>query len=471
MTAPLATLREARLRYAPGRPLPMHLNSAAITLSVVASAGFGQLTWLLAARVSPPSEVGLASAFMSGALLCGQVALLGFGSAVISLLPRHRDQPSDLLRTLFTTVALAGFVAAGIYFLISSRLLRELGAFVAEPGAGLVVLAQGVLLPVALLIDQTAIALRRADGVLVRSVVGGVLRVGCIAALALVASSGGVSALTIVLAWVAATVVACFLGNAQLRQALPGTAFRPAFHRAMVRKSLAVGLPNHALTIAMFAPGMIISILVAEVLSPAANAYWYVAWMVAGLVAVIPNSNGLALFAEAANHPTRLRAGIGHCVRTSLALGVPLAVVAALTADLLLPLLGESYRAGSATPLRIMLVAILPITFIETYLATCRAVRRLLEPAITCSLAAVLAILGAAVGARLYGLNGVALAWLAVECALGCWAAVRLRWILKSDVALAEGATTPPASGATTARAFDRLPDTPPQVASRYSPR
>src|SRR5581483_10676195 len=46
--------------------LPMHINSAALILTVFVSAGFGQLSWLIAARLFSPSDVGVASAVITG---------------------------------------------------------------------------------------------------------------------------------------------------------------------------------------------------------------------------------------------------------------------------------------------------------------------------------------------------------------------------------------------------------------------
>jgi O-antigen/teichoic acid export membrane protein len=427
-------LRDLWRQWQERAPLPMHVNSVAIMLSVVAAGAFGQVTWLLAARLSSPHEVGIASAYMSGALLCAQVSLLGLGSAVIALLPRYRRQPVDLLTTLLTTVAVAGLVAGGAYVLIAVTSLRELGAFVSEPGAVVVVLAQAILLPVAVMFDQSAVALRRADGVLIRSVVGGIFRVGLIVTLWLLASPDGLRALSITLAWVGATLLACLLGNRQMRQVLPDFKFRPTVKREFVSMGLAVGLPNHFVSLVMIGPGLIISILVAELLSPTLNAYWYVAWMLAGIVFVVPSSNGLALFAEVSNHPERLRQGISSCVRSSLLFGLPLAIGMAVAADWLLPLLGDGYRAG-ITPMRLMAAAVLPMTFVETYVATCRALRRLAEPAITCAIAGLATIAAAAGGGLLFGLNGVAVSWLAVQTVVGIWAAWRLRTMLARSTA------------------------------------
>jgi O-antigen/teichoic acid export membrane protein len=426
-----AALRDLLHLWRSRSPLPMHVNSAAIMLSVVAAGAFGQVTWLLAARLATPHEVGIASAYMSGALLCAQVSLLGLGSAVIVLLPRHREDGTQLLRTLLTSVAVAGLVAGAVYVAVSVTSLHELGSFVSDPRAALVVLVQAAILPTALMFDQSAVALRRADGVLVRSVVSGVVRVGLLVGLWLLVATSSLPALSISLAWLGATFLACVMGNAQLQDILRGFTFRPTLHPEFVRKGLRIGLPNHFVTLAVLGPGLILSIIVTELLSPASNAYWYIAWMLAGIVFVVPSSNGLALFAEITNHPERLRRATLQGIGSSLLFGLPLAACLAVAAAWLLPVLGEGYEAG-VTPVRIMVFGVLPLTFVETYVANCRAAHNLREPAITCAIGGLATIVAAAVGGQALGLNGVALAWLGVQVVVGIWAAWRLTQIAAS---------------------------------------
>jgi O-antigen/teichoic acid export membrane protein len=422
-------LRELLRLWRSRAALPMHVNSVAIMLSVVAAGAFGQVTWLLAARLSTPNDVGIASAYMSAALLCAQISLLGLGSAVIVLLPRHRSDASVLVRTLLTAVAGAGLAAGGVYLLIALTTLHEMSSFVSDPRAALLVLAQAVVLPTAVMIDQSAVALRRADGVLVRSVVSGVARVSLVVVLWLIASSSPLTALSITLAWFGSTLLACGMGNSQLRHILPNFRFWPSLHPEFVSKGLRIGLPNHFVSLAMIGPGLVLSILVTELLSPSANAYWYIAWMLAGIVFVVPSSNGLALFAEVTNHPERRRPASIQSIRSSLLFGLPLAVCLGVAGAWALPLLGEGYQAG-VTPVRIMVVGVLPVTFLETYVANCRAMHNLREPAITFALGGVAILLAAAAGGLTFGLNGVALAWLAVQSVVGIWAAWRLKSML-----------------------------------------
>jgi O-antigen/teichoic acid export membrane protein len=424
-----AFLRDLVRQWRSAAALPMHVNSVAIMLSVVAAGAFGQVTWLLAARLSTPHDVGIASAYMSGAVLCAQISMLGLGSAVIVLLPRHRSDGAVLLRTLLTAVAAAGLVAGAVFLLVAVTSLRELGSFVSDPRAALLVMLMAVVLPAALMFDQSAVALRRADGVLVRSVASGFARVVLIVLQWAVASSHALTALSMTLAWFGATLLACAMGNSQMARIVKGFSFRPSLHPEFVRKGLTIGLPNHFVSLAILAPGLVLSILVTELLSPSANAYWYIAWMLAGIVFVVPSSNGLALFAEITNHPERRRQRSLQSIRTSLLFGLPVAVCLGVAANWAMPLLGDGYEAG-ITPVRVLIAGVVPMTFLETYVANCRALHNLREPGITCAIGGAATIMAAAFGGLTFGLNGVAAAWLAVQCVIGLWAALRLKSML-----------------------------------------
>jgi O-antigen/teichoic acid export membrane protein len=326
-------------------------------------------------------------------------------------------------------VSAAGLLAGVIYVGIAIGTLRELGSFLADPRAIVMVVAQAGALPTAMMFDQSAVALRRADGVLERSVVAGFARVGLVVCLCLLSAGTSLPALSIALAWFGSTLLACLMGHAQIRRLVRGFKLRPALHREFVQQGLLIGLPNHFVSLAIVGPGLVLSILVTELLSPSINAFWYIAWMLAGIVFVVPSSNGLALFAELTNHPERTGQANLQSIRSSLLFGIPLAACLGVAAGWALPFLGEGYSAG-VTPVRLMVLGVLPMTFVETYVANCRAMHNLREPAITLAIGGIATVGAAALGGVTLGLNGVALAWLTVECAMGAWAGWRLRGVL-----------------------------------------
>lgn len=407
------------------RALSMLFNSVSVMLGKAATMGLGFLFWLLAARQFAPEQVGLAAAAVSAMMLSTQLAILGFGSAVITDLPSQMDRPARLLNTSFTVVtAVALGVAAG-FVLLASSVLTELNVVASNTGFVVLFLAMTLFGTLGILFDQVSIALRRGDQVLVRGLLFGGLTVGLIVLLPQI--TGAESSVAIFAPWVVAGLGVCLVGSFQLWRSLHGYRYRPRADRRMAGRLFRVGLPNYALTLTERAPGLILPIVVTELLSPAVNATWYAVWMMAWVVYIIPISFGLALFAEAAHRPETLRASLVSGIRAALAIGLAAALALGICAHFTLSLLGPAYADAGETPLRILLVAFVPLAFVQAYFATCRARQILREAIVTGVVSGSLAVGAAAAAGVAFGLSGMALAWVGVQALTGVWAVLRLR--------------------------------------------
>ena len=93
------------------------VSSISLIVGKVAVMGFGFLAWVVAARLYPVAEFGLASGAVAAVTLCAQLALLGIGSAIITLLPVHEHRSSRLLDVAITVLVLTS-LAAGLGFLL-----------------------------------------------------------------------------------------------------------------------------------------------------------------------------------------------------------------------------------------------------------------------------------------------------------------------------------------------------------------
>jgi O-antigen/teichoic acid export membrane protein len=172
---------------------------------------------------------------------------------------------------------------------------------------------------------------------------------------------------------------------------------------------------------------------VVELLSPAQNAAWYAAWMMAWVVFIIPIQIGMTSFAEIARAPEQTAKLVSDGIRTSLALGALAAITLAVLANPILSLLGEAYAAAAETPLRILLIGFLPLTFILAYFSVCRARRKLSEAIGLGAVDAAASILVPTAVAQTTGLIGMAVAWLAVQAVVAVVAIVRLRRLTRPD--------------------------------------
>ena len=106
-------------------------------------------------------------------------------------------------------------------------------------------------------------------------------------------------------------------------------------------------------------------------------------------------------------------------------------MVLELAAPLALSVLGHGYAAAGTGPLRILLISLVPMTFVQAYYVVGRARRRLTE-ATTATVSGLAGVTSAAIAGQAYGLEGVAIAWVVVQLLAGAWAAARLAVIARA---------------------------------------
>ena len=415
----------ARPAPIPPRALSMLPNSLALIGAKVATLGLGFLFWLVAARFYAPDVVGLAAGVVAAVLLCTQLALFGVGSAVITLLPKDREHPARLIDNAITLTTLTGLAVGALFVALAAGMFPELGAVGRSPAYAALFGVMSALGTVGIVLDQTSTTLRRGDHALARGVLNGVLSLAALALLVLASRSAG--SLAIFACWVVGGAAACLLGAVQLAGAMQRYRYRIRLTAATTRRLVAVGLPNHALTLADRAPGLLLPVLVTEMVSPATNAYWWALWMMAWVVFIVPVQVGMTLFAEVADHPQDIERLIRHALRSSVALGLGAAVVLIALADIALSLLGPQYSAAGATPLRVLVLGVVPLAFLQAYYARCRATRHLREAVTTAVASGTLSVAVTIVACVGAGLTAMAAAWVTSQAAAGIWAVWRLR--------------------------------------------
>jgi O-antigen/teichoic acid export membrane protein len=409
-------------------------NGFALIAAKVMAMGLGFAFWVLAARAFTSYQVGLAAGVVSAMMLCTQLALLGLGSAFITHFPSVQRRPAALLDTSLTFVAGLGVLWAGAFLLVASFAFRQLDVAAAHPAFALLFVVACTFGTLGILLDQIATALRRGDQALIRNVAFGVGTVATLAVLPLLGTPR--DAQTLFLPWALASVAAGIVGVVQLRRALPRYRPRPRADRVLARDLVTAGVPNYALTLAERSPGLILPVLVAELLSPAANATWYAVWMMAWVVYIVPIQVGMTIFAEISHDPASLRRSVRRGVLSSLAIGMLAALALGGGAHLALSILGPRYAQQGVEPLRILLLALPPLTFVQAYFSSCRARRSLGEAIATGWLSGIASVVAAAAAGISQGLVGMAVAWVAIQYATGLWAWWRLRRLARRPIAV-----------------------------------
>jgi hypothetical protein len=159
-------------------------------------------------------------------------------------------------------------------------------------------------------------------------------------------------------------------------------------------------------------PVLLMPVLVTVVVSPSANAAFYVAWMLAGFLYLIPSHLSTVLFAIAASEPQIIAQKLRFSLKISFAIGLPGMACLILGRHVALSVFGPSYVHSAALPLVLLVIGYIPMIPRTHYIAVHRAQGRISWAAAVLTVGAGLEVSAAVIGGRVDGLVGLSFALL-----------------------------------------------------------
>lgn len=410
------------------------------TSGVTSALGF--LYWALAARAFTPAAVGFASAILAAMTLLGTLSALGFGTLVVSELPRHRGQEGRLIATVLLVAGSIG-VVLGILFawmapLVSADFVPFRASF-----ANVLLFALGVgVAPVAVILDQALIGLMRGGLQLTRNIVFASVKLIALAAAGIWLRNR--SGLTIYTTWtlgnlVSLTGLAAFL----IVKRTPIHRYMP--HWYLVYRLRRRALEHHALNLALKSPSLLIPLIIAWVLTTTANAYYAVAFAVAYFVFAVPQALSDVLYAVgAASLPSIFAKKMRFTLRVSLIASIAANVLLIIVGQDILRAFGHVYAEESIWPLRFLCLAVFPLIVKDHYVTICRVKDRVKGAAIRNFVAGCIEVVAATIGAHKAGLSGLCAGWLVVVCAEAAFMAPAVYHVARFASRPRDPAPTPP---------------------------
>lgn len=389
---------------------PIVLNASSLVGTTIVTSGLGYLYWVAAARLYDAEVVGMTAAAITTMTLLGTAGTVGLGTTLIAEIPRR---PRDSSSLIATGVAIAVGVSGGFTALLTlaaAILAPSLAPLGTTPTSSLLFAAGVAMTAGALVVDQAVLGMFRGDLQLARNIVfaAGKLILLVLAAVSLSRDTPVVIFATWVLG-IAGSMVA-------VRLVMHGRSIQggsPRFRPTMLRGVGRTSLQHHFLNVALNLPSQSLPIMISIILSAGASAYFYVAFMISGLVSLIPVSLSTMLFASGVRDPTSLSRQSRFTLSISLFVILIANGVLFVSADALLSLFGRAYAENAASILLILAAAALPVMVRDHAVAICRAQGRALRLAAVVSMTSPLYLVFAAVGGYSTGLFGLGLGWLA----------------------------------------------------------
>ena len=386
-------------------------NAGSLVVSTAVASLLGAIYWIVAARLFDQRSVGYGSAAVSAMTLLGTIGMLGLGTLLVGELPRRSARAGLVSAALLTCGGGALVIGLG-FSIVSPRVSSNFANMIGTPGAGVLFAAGVAVTSVTLVFDQATIGLMRGSLQLGRNIAFALLKVLALPAAAVILHDQ--AGLGITASWVAGMVLSLVLVAIQLGLRREPVLARPDWR--VLRGLGKIAMAHNWLNLAMTMPFYLLPVLVTVVVSPAANAAFYIAVMLTTFLFIVPAHLSTVLFAVAAADPGAIARKLRFALRVSFLIGIPGMAALILGAHLALGVFGKGYTEATV-PMWLITLGYPAAVPKSLYIAVCRATGKISRAAIVLTVCSVLEIAAAAVGGVAGGLYGLSLALLAVRYA------------------------------------------------------
>ncbi len=389
---------------------PLYRNGYALVLSSLSTSGLGMVYWILAAHLYPAEVVGFNSAMISAMMFLSAVSQLNLNNGLIRFIrnagtsARRFALISYMISFAFSGVACLVFLVGLKYWspamtIITSNPLLMAWFVGATAGWCIFALQDGILT-----------GIRYATWVPVENTIYSIEKIVLLVIFAFYIPHLGVFA-----AWSIGVVALILPTNILIfksllkHQADDELGKKPSYNPGQVVKFVAA---DYLGGVSWMACTYLMPVIVTSRIGPAANAYFYLAWTIANTLYLITPNIGSSLIAETALNPEKVWAHLNRVFLQVASLVIPLAVIIAAAAPIILRVFGNRYSIEGSLLLRLLALSAIPNMFTALFISVARAQQRRVAMVVTMfsSSAAVLALSFLLIPH--YGILGVGIAWL-----------------------------------------------------------
>lgn len=399
------------------------VNSLFLIANTFIGSLFGFAFWFVAARTLTPAEVGVGTAYISAAMFLANLGELGLGTVIIRFSPSLGKQQPRLINTAFFGAAV-GTLFFSCIFAVSAPLwsidLKDLGHSILYTS---VFLTTTMAFGQVQLVDKLFVAFEKSYFTFIRALLGNILRL-----IVIVAVGEFFGALGLLLAVGVSSLITLLISlSLFVPRAVRGYRARLLFDWSLLRDRVPFTLGNHLASLLWNAPNLLYPIISLLLLGKYANAQFYINWMLANLLLIIPNAVSTSTFARASVQGGLSGGLFWRMMQRTLLCLIPLVGVWAVIAPLILPYFGEKYVDNGSGLFLYLVVSVFPYTVNVFFVAKCRMQESVSSVVFHSGLTTLLCFLMSAVFSYSHGLMGVGLGWLVGQTLGGLLAILHIR--------------------------------------------
>jgi O-antigen/teichoic acid export membrane protein len=357
---------------------PLYRNGYLLVMNAGITSALGFIYWLLVARLFTAEDVGRASALISSIIFLSAIAQLGLRPAMGRLVPVAGARTAPLV--LFGYLASAAVaVTVGLAFaLVVPLLVRgELEAVVAaSPLHSAVVVVSVLFWSLFNLEDGVLTGLRRAEWVAISNALFAIAKIGFAVFLGITTMRDWTG---ILLSWVVPMGVTVLLVGVLLfyRFIPQHAALRPE-SSSLIRLGpiIRFTVPDYLGYLFVLAYPTLLPVMVIAQLAPASAAHFYIVWLIASTLQLVPLQLVVSLTVETAAAPDSFHTRARRLLLQIARILVPVGVVLMVGAPFILGAFGAGYAESGSDPLRLLILGLAPFTINVLYFGYARVQAR-----------------------------------------------------------------------------------------------
>lgn len=385
----------------------LYKNAIFLMLNNTITALLGFVFWNIMARFFTPAQVGIASALLAAAGLIGTLAALGLSTGLLRFTAASGDNARELINSVFTLLVLA-LITGSLIYLVGIKLWTGSLSFIRDnifTSLGFIFVT--VVLGLTAMVNQALIAGRSSQYVFYKESLSSILKMPI--PVFLFAWLGGYG---IFLGAGLASLIAIFLALFwMLPNIFPGYRPRPALVKKQLGEIIHYSFGNYLASLFSCAINFIFPLLVVETLGPEKNAYFYIAWMLNGVIGMAAVSINTAMFAEAAYDEEQLGKNLRRAVMLTMVLLIPAVAGAFLIVPWLLHFFGPGYARLGGPLIRWLAPGSFPMA-VGLFYMTINQISKKMKLVVWQSLISSVLTIGLSYYFMLkYGLNGIGMGY------------------------------------------------------------
>jgi O-antigen/teichoic acid export membrane protein len=383
------------------------LNSGLLVVNTLGGSLFGYIFWIIASRLYSPAELGIGAALISAVAILSNLGDLGLGISYIRFGPMTRDRGDSFLNTTILAVLCSTLCFTLLFLVFVPIFMPELNMNNNPSWIELAFIGVTLSFSTAQLLDKFFIAFESNQYSLVRILIANLIRISGLIALS--PSNGAINLV------IAVGSGACITSLAVIKfyvpRFVPGYRFRISMNLSLIWDKVRYSLSNFLSQFLWSAPPLLYPITILIILGKEANAHFYINWMIANVLFIIPYAVSTSAFASAS-----IPGGVSdqlfrRILFFTLAGLIPLVIAFSSLSDFLQGVFGDTY-VNESQLLFYLLLSVFPYSFNTFVLVKFRILQNNRGVILFSLTIASLSLILTSVFSANLGLDGAGIGWL-----------------------------------------------------------